>query len=264
MDSTNNVLRNNSRTNAPQSSNSDPLEKAEEIVATATTTEPDLDAKADSEAHKAALITAIRNSDIPDLVWLWEFDPPPVSLDPAYPESIRDNKISTFAMPEQWWKVTSELLTCAAGRSLAKSIKGLHMFPLTGDYTRHHSDGILQGVANTFWALDLIGQRTPVKGNYAAVDMHWRSEINQLLSLMERAGERLTEEEENELCSVACLLRAQMCPRSSDRSLAWANFACALANTPEKVRQNRKDRNDKNLQARIDLANRFYEQQERG
>ena len=264
MDSTNNVLRNNSRTNTPESSNSDPLEKAEEIVATATTTEPDLDAKADSEAHKAALITAIRNSGIPDLVWLWEIDPPPVSLHPPYTEAMRDNRLSTFSMPEQWWKFISELLTCAEGRSLTESIKRAHEYEWTGEYIRYHSEGILQGVVNTFWALDLIGKRTPTKGNYAAVDMHWRSEIKQLLSLMEKAGKLLSEEDEIDLCAVACLLRAQMCPRSSNHSLAWGELAEALENIPAEVRQNRKDRKDKNLQARIDLANRFYEQQERG
>ena len=89
-----------------------------------------------------------------------------------------------------------------------------------------------------FWALDLLGKRTPVKGDCATVRMQWRREINFLLILIDRAGPWLSEEEHVELFSIAMHLRTQCCPRS-DNALAWDDLQDVLEKVPNRVRRQR-------------------------
>ena len=151
---------------------------------------------------------------------------------------MNDNKVSSFVLPEQGWRTIAELLTTAEGKSLIEFIESTKAMNWVGYRVRGECDSRLIEVVDLFWALDLIGKRTPVKGDCAAVQMQWRREINFLLILIDRAGPWLSEEEHIDLLSIAVHLRTQCCPRSGN-ALDWDDLEGVLEEVPNWVRRSR-------------------------
>ena len=233
------VPRYQSRRSSEESSISVPLTTAEEIIqATAATL---VDPKTDSENYKAVFLHVIRNSGIPDLAWLMEFDPPSVDGQWDWHNQLSDNldnKVSSFVLPEEGWQLIADFLSRVAGRKLVAAIESIKKSDLDSYDIRKECTSVLQGVIDNFWMLDLLASREPVNDQFSVVDMEWRREFRFLQYQILTTQNWLSEEETIELWTFCCYLETQACPRVSG-SRSWASLPYALAHIPKNVRETR-------------------------
>lgn len=235
-----------SRRNQPQST--DPLTKAEEIVEATSATL--VDPKSDCENYKDVFLQVIRNSGIPDLAWLMEFDPPRV--DPQWDWHNRmsdnlDNKISSFLLPELGWQLIADFLSRAAGKKL---LAGIEAIKRSDNLEYEKFTSVLQGVIDNFWMLDLLARREPVGNEFSVVDMEWRREFRFLNYQIAMSVNWLSEEEAIELFNFSYYLEAQACPRISD-SRTWDSLPESLAYIPKRVRQSQEHRYQPELEGAL-------------
>lgn len=224
-----------SRRNQQQSTA--PLTTAEEIIqATAASL---VDPKTDSENYKAVFLHVIRNSGIPDLAWLMEFDPPSVDGQWDWHNQLSDNldnKVSSFVLPEEGWQLIADFLSRVAGRKLVAGIESIKKLDLDSYEIREKCTSVLQGVIDNFWMLDLLASREPVNDQFSVVDMEWRREFSFLRFKLLTTQTWLSEEETTELWTFCCYLETQACPRLSS-SRSWDSLPHALAYMPKYVRE---------------------------
>jgi len=231
------VLKYQSRPSSAESSISVPLTTAEEIIqATAASL---VDPKSDCENYKAVFLHVIRNSGIPDLAWLMEFDPPSVDGQWDWHNQLSDNldnKISSFVLPEEGWQLIADFLSRVAGKKLVDGIESIKQSDLASYEIRDKCTSVLQGVIDNFWMLDLLARREPVNDQFSIVDMEWRREFSFLRYQLLTTQNWLSEEETIELWSFCCYLETQACPRVTG-SRSWDSLPYALAYMPERVRE---------------------------
>ena len=177
---------------------------------------------------------AIRKSEWPDLIWLWQNDRPKL------PEQLRDQRVDRrdktidVFLPETFWQLIAQHVTRARGLDLIKCIERSKI--LTGERGSYEAGLLIESLVDTKWVLDKLATRKLCGEMAATVSLSWIKERRFLIWVIDCAGHWLHQDEHEELALISCHLVTQICPRHEDHR-SWGDLGEAISEAIESVRR---------------------------